>query len=191
MLVPSFAPLALCCRSVTEVTLHMKQHHYEPGHTIHVASPRWIENHNFLEDHRFVPTCFILLCHKCITTVLHTGFLLLMHPLMGLSKCSWYKPSDKPWKQPAAYLVLSATRYERNVMAKPCRVTRQKPPWCLQQGRKYHIKIKARPGKSAHFGAEKKSKPPLSSWFLCHRVSTLQRRFVWSERLFVKLYLSL
>lgn len=112
-------------------------------------------NHNFLEDHRLVPICFILLCHKHITTVLHTGFLLLMHPLLGLSTCSWYKPFDKPWKQPAAHPALSAARYERNVTAKRCRVTRQKPPGCLQQGRKYHIKIKAWQGKSAHFRVEK------------------------------------
>lgn len=84
---------------------------------------------------------FYALGHKHIPTVLHTGLLLLMHPLPGLSKCSWYKPSD-------------IQHYQQRVMKgmswQSAAVTRQKPPRCLQQGRKYHIKIKARQGKIAH-----------------------------------------
>lgn len=49
---------------------------------------------------------FYPLCHKCITTVLRTGLLPLMHPLPGLSKCSWYSPSDK----------LHIQRYQQRVM---------------------------------------------------------------------------
>lgn len=73
--------------------------------------------------------------------MLHTGLLLLMHPLPGLSKCSWYKPSDIQHYQ---------QRVMKGMLWQSAAVTRQKPPRCLQQGRKYHIKIKARQGKIAH-----------------------------------------
>lgn len=102
-------------------------------------------NRNYLEGHRFVPTYFnTALSQMYNNSASHRFLIANASPLKGLSKCSWYKPSDKLWRQPAAHPVLSARRYERNVMAKRYPVTRQKPSWCLQQGRKYHIETKSR-----------------------------------------------
>lgn len=88
------------------------------GHFTHGTIPLWTRtlctccftvlcwNPNSPELPGFVPVVFHPLGHKCITTVLHTGLLPLMHPLPGLSKCSRYKPSDKQHIQ----------RYQQRVM---------------------------------------------------------------------------
>lgn len=93
--------------SVSKVTLSSDIMGWD---TLRVALLCCIEIQDFSEGRRFLPMCSIWLCSKSITTVLHTGFLLLMHPLGDYLSALGTNPSDKPWKQPAAHLVLSATR---------------------------------------------------------------------------------
>lgn len=80
-----------CHCAVTGVTSQMERSHCGPGHSSRAAllSPQ-LSRVSRVRFRVFYP-----LGQKCIPTVLHTGLLPLMHPLPGLSECSWYKPSDK------------------------------------------------------------------------------------------------